>query len=193
MAQAKRKWFVTVTVYTFAGAVSSMSVGAGLGLMGDLLIPIYIGRSALIVAIAIGVLALTRELQWIALPLPQAPRQTRRVWGMIFPRSMAAMLWGVDLGLIFTTWLTFSGAWLLAAVAILTGDVMFGASLFGLYWLGRALSVWVAPLLLSDAATTSQLLTDITGQRRMFRQIQIVGLVWSITILVAWFITGTSL
>ncbi|HKY53029.1 MAG TPA: hypothetical protein VJM08_01935, partial [Anaerolineales bacterium] len=62
----------------------------------------------------------------------------------------------------------------------------FGVALFALYWLGRAISVWIAPLLMLDASTTSDLLENIFKHYRLFRRIHIVGLIWSMVVLGSW-------
>lgn len=141
-------------------------------------------------AIAVAVLAIARELGVLLVPLPQVARQTKDIWAKVFHGTLTAALWGLDLGLIFTTWLTFSGVWLLVIVTILTGESSFGATLFVLYWLGRALSVWLTPLLLQDASATSLLLGEITRQQRLFQRIHAVGLAWSVVVLIAWFAYG---
>ena len=78
-------------------------------------------------------------------------------------------------------------------VAVLVGKAGFGAALFVLYWLGRALAVWLAPLLLPDASATPRLLEGIAEQRRLFHGIHVVGLVWAIAVLVSWLLQGTPI
>ena len=171
---------------TFAGSVTSAFVGALLGSLRGLLFPPQVGKLGILVAIAVGFIAMTRELGWLSFPLPQWARQTNGRWSRVFSSTLAAVLWGLDLGLIFTTWLTFSGVWLLVVVAILVGEPTFGMALFALYWLGRALSVWIAPILMPNASATSELLEDIYKQHRLFRRIHMLGLVWSIVVLGSW-------
>lgn len=56
-------------------------------------------------------------------------------------------MWGLDIGLTFTTYLTFAGPWLLLIVAVASANPTFAAVLFG-DWIGRVLSLWLMPLLL---------------------------------------------
>jgi hypothetical protein len=191
VAGGKKQWVASVTAYTLAGATASAFVGAVLGSLGRLLLPEQVSAYGMLIAIAVAVLAITRELGVIALPLPQLRRQTQRVWAMYFPRTLTAVLWGGDLGLIFTTQLTFSGPWLLASVAVLVGEPAFGMALLALHWLGRALSVWIAPLLLRDAGDTPRLLDMIAGQHRLFQRIHALGLAWSVIVLfITWLMQG---
>lgn len=188
VAGYKKKWVVEVSVYTLAGCVTSMFVGAALGWMGRLLFPGPVGKLGLFFAITIAGIAIARELRWISFPLPQLKRQTKDFWGKVFPGTVAAMFWGLDLGLIFSTRLTFSGIWVLAAAVILVGEPAFGAALFVTYWLGRVLSVWLAPLLMPNANATPVLMDGIYRQYRLFQRIHVLGLGWLIIVFITWFI-----
>lgn len=186
VAGRKKDWLVEVTIYTLAGLATSTLVGSTLAWLGGWLLPEQVNRSGLIVAIVVAVVAAARELKWISFPLPQLKRQTKDYWGKFFPGKIAAMLWGFDLGLIFTTYLTFAGVWLLAILAVLMGDPISGVLVFGLYWLGRTLSVWLAPLLMPNAGATPQVIDAIYSQYPLFQRIHVIGLVWAIIVLTLW-------
>jgi hypothetical protein len=138
-----------------------------------------------LVVVAIALIAIARELEWVRIPVPQLKRQTKRVWAVNFHGTVAAALWGLDLGLILTTWLTFSGVWLLVIVAILGKQATFGGMLFVSYWLGRALSVWIAPLLIEGASDVPKLLESTGAHYRLFKQVHVWSLVWLIFVLVS--------
>jgi hypothetical protein len=176
-----------------AGAVSSMAVGAALSLVGAALAHGGPPRGAMVLAIGIAALAAFREAGWITLRLPQPKRQTKDVWARVFSRPVAAMLWGFDVGLIFTTWFTFSGTWLLVVLALLGGEPAFGATLFLGYWLGRVLSVWVAPVLMEDANATPTLLALIAQNSRALQLTHVVALIFSVAVLAAVAISGGHL
>jgi hypothetical protein len=186
VAGYKKQWLVEVLAYTLAGSLASAFVGALFGFIGELLSAPLLGNLGILPALVIGPIAIARELRWISFPLPQLKRQTKDIWGKTLPGTAAAVLWGLDLGLIFTTWLTFSGAWLLAVVAALVGAPAFGAALFVIYWLGRAVSVWIAPLLMPDANATSRVMDGLNRQYRLFQRIHVLGLVWSMIVLIIW-------
>lgn len=188
MAGYTKNWVAEVTIYTLAGSLTSSLVGAFLGLLGEWVSTIVNGRFGLWFAVAIALLAITHELGWVYYPIPQLKRQTKDIWAKLFARKVAAMLWGLDLGLTFSTWLTFSGAWVLVVLTIVIGKPSFGASLFGLYWLGRALSLWIAPLLLPDASSTDWVLERISSQYSLFRGIHVFGLVITVVILSIWLV-----
>lgn len=182
-----------MTAFTFAGIMTSALIGTLGGSLRGLFLSTEVGKVGILVAIAVGFIAMIRELGWLSFPLPQWARQTNGRWSRAFSSTITAVLWGLDLGLIFTTWLTFSGVWLLFVLAILVGEPAFGAAMFASYWLGRALSVWIAPLLMLDASSTSELLDNIYKQHRLFRRIHIAGLVWSIVVLSSWLTSWVSM
>jgi hypothetical protein len=184
VAGAKRAWLTTLLAYTLAGGLASASVGIVLGVLGQLVPWPRGSMSGALLVVAVGLLAGARELGWIALPLPQPRRQTKEVWGKTLRRPIAATLWGLDLGSIFTTWFTFAGTWMLIALAFVSGDPIFGATLLSAYWLGRALSVWVFPFVMSDANDTPRLLDDINAEYRTLQRVHVMAFVWFIAVLV---------
>lgn len=183
VAGMKRKWLINVTAYTVAGATTSALTGAALGLLGAVLLGERILAAGTAVAITVGVLAIARELGIAALPLPQVARQTKDVWVKRSDPTVAAIRWGLDLGLVFTTWFTFPGIWLITVVAFVVGEPAFGAALFAAYWLGRALSVWIGPLLMRDARETPQLLSVVRANYPIFRRAHIMGLALAVAVL----------
>ncbi|MBI5877942.1 MAG: hypothetical protein HZB53_09840 [Chloroflexi bacterium] len=172
--------------------MTSTFIGAIIGWLGELF-SLHLSESGIFAVIAVAVILMARELRWISLPLPQVKRQTKDFWSKVFPSTIAAALWGFDLGLVFTTYFTFSGAWLLAVVAAVIGQPGFGAVLFGIYWLGRALSVWVAPLVMPNASATSQLLDRVHEQRLLFQRAHVFGLAWSMIVLLVLLTLGVRM
>jgi cytochrome c biogenesis protein CcdA len=177
------KWLRDVAVYSAAGALTSALVGALLGLAGVLILPDRFWAPALpftgVVAIAAG----ARELGWISVRFPQTRRQTRDIWAKRYRPPVAPALWGLDLGLVFTSWFTFSGAWFLVSVTFVSASVAYGAALMIAYWLGRAASVWLAPLMMSDARATPLLLAEIDTEFRSLRLTHVLGLALGIATL----------
>ena len=193
MAGQKRKWLGEVSAYTLAGGLVSGMMGAVFGTVGGLLMPGKVGPLETSLVFGVGAAALARELRWVRFPIPQWKRQTRDYWAKVFPGVVAAMLWGLDLGFTLTTRLTFSGVWLLVVAAIAIGDPWFAGALLVAYWLGRALSVWMAPLLMPDAMATPDVLDAIDSHSRLFRRAHVVGLIWSIVVLMIVFVSDSGL
>ena len=193
VAGRRREWLANVAAYTLAGAATSGLVGAALGAAGALVTVGRIGPyGAGAAAVAVAALVLGRELGWLPAPLPQLPRQTRARWGGDLPGPAAAALWGGDVGLTFSTYLTFSGAWLLLALAVLASSPAFGAALFAAHWLGRAASVWAAPLLLPDSGAGAELVRRVSRHHRLLQRahvaavgLSVVALTWPLVRLAA--------
>jgi hypothetical protein len=193
VAGQTKRWVANVIIYTLAGVASSALIGALLGLLGQWLLGALPVVAGLLVAIAVALVAIARETGLLYFKLPQLGRQTKDYWAKMFPGPVVAALWGFDLGLIFTTWLTFSGVWLLALVAFVTHNPAYGAALFVAYWFGRALSVWIAPLLMSDANSTPFLINLLLVQRRVFHNLHVLGLTLGFFILAAWLLASLTL
>lgn len=193
MAGERRTWLANVAVYTLAGTATSVAVGGSLGVLGAAVLPDDVGSVGGGVALAVALLAVARDSGRIAVPLPQVGRQTQGLWAKRFGARRAALLWGLDLGFVFTTWLHLSGPWVLATLAVLSGNAAFGAVLFAAYWLGRALSVWIAPALMPSATETHRLMASLDQRQGLFRSLHLAGLVWSIAVLCSFIATGTTI
>lgn len=179
----RMRWLGNVAAYTVAGAIASGLVGGTLATLGMLFLPPDGALPAMVVALTVATAALARELG-LPLPLPQPRRQTRDTWAKFPGGPAAGVLWGLDLGLVFTTWFTFSGVWLLVVLATLAQRPALGATLFVAYWVGRALSVWVAPLLAQDARALPQLLAELADDYRLVQVVHVAGLVWAIGVVI---------
>ena len=141
--------------------MSASAVGAALGGIGSKL-PSGLSETAVLCAATATcfLLAAATAGQW-NIRVPQIPRQVNGWLGKVASTQRAAVLWGIDLGLTFTTWLTFSGAWAVALLVFARGVVAEGVLVFAALWTGRALSVALAPAALSHPAATPQLLDEI--------------------------------
>jgi hypothetical protein len=171
-----------VTAYTVGGAITSVAIGAALGLAGSF-VPGSGGTAAIAVVLALTAAAIVREVWLRRIPLPQLKRQTSRKWAQQASGPVVPLLWGLDIGLTFSTFFTFAGVWVVLAIAFLFGDPGYGAVLLGAYWLGRALSVWVAPLLLERPNAIDALLDGFGGTRRLVRGAHVAALLFALAVL----------
>ena len=86
--------------------------------------------------------------------VPQVRRQVPESWRRVLPVPLAAGLYGVLLGLGFTTFILTFAVWALAAVSVALGDPALGAVLGLAFGAGRALPVIaLAPVAETTAAT----------------------------------------
>jgi len=115
-------------VLTFAGLAGlGGALGAG-------------GTGAAVVAAAIAVAAAAGEARGVRI-VPQVRRQVPESWRRVLPLPLAAGLYGVLLGLGFTTFILTFAVWALAAVSVALGDPALGAVLGLAFGAGRALPV----------------------------------------------------
>ncbi len=124
-------------VVTFGGlALLGEALGAG-------------GPAALTVAAAVALAAAIGEARGARI-VPQVRRQVPESWRRRMPVPLAAGLYGVLLGLGFTTFILTFAVWALAGVSIAIGDPALGLSVGLAFGAGRLLPVVV----LAPAAAT---------------------------------------
>ena len=110
----------------------------GLGLLGQWLGAGGTGAAA--VAAVVAVAAAIGEARGVRI-VPQVRRQVPESWRRVLPVPLAAGLYGVLLGLGFTTFILTFAVWALAAVSVALGDPALGAVLGLAFGAGRALPV----------------------------------------------------
>lgn len=183
MAKQRRIWFTNVAAYTIAGTATSALTGGILGYTGSVVLPEFYRPFGLVVAVSVALMVLARDLHLTEFTLPQIGRQTQGLWAKRYGGRAAAIMWGLDLGFTFTTWINPQGAWVLAVLAVASGEPEFGVLLFMAYWLGRALPVWISPLLMMRATGTALVMASLDGQKRLFQRVHMLGVIWSMAIL----------
>jgi hypothetical protein len=109
------------------------------------------GRAAYVVAAAIALLAAVLEVRGTKI-VPQVRRQLPEHWRRVMPMPLAAALYGVLLGLGFTTFVLSFGVWALAGVSLAVGDPFLGLLIGAAFGIGRAIPIVVlAPMAGSDS------------------------------------------
>jgi len=181
---SRRTWLKAVISYTVAGVMSASLVGGFFGVVGQilprsgsLLDPIVLGTFCLVL--------LFREAGILRIPLPEMRRQTRWKWFPKLPAHANSTMWGFDVGLGFVTWISFSGIWLVMLVAIGSGNPVYGALVFCLYWLGRAAPHWIDPIIMCDPGKTPVYMDVVRSQFARMRVVHMLTLGWVIVSLVA--------
>ena len=104
------------------------------------------GRAAYLAAAGIALLAAVLEARGTRI-VPQIRRQLPEHWRRVMPMPLAALLYGVLLGLGFTTFVLSFGVWALAGVSLAIGDPSTGLVLGVAFGVGRAIPILaLAPL-----------------------------------------------
>lgn len=116
-----------------------------LAVLGDLLHGAG-GRVAYLIAAGIALFAAALEARGTRI-VPQIRRQLPEHWRRVLPMPVAAVLYGVLLGIGFTTFVLSFGVWALAGVSLAVGDPALGLVLGAGFGLGRAIPILaLAPL-----------------------------------------------
>jgi hypothetical protein len=116
-----------VATFGFLAAAGELVHGAG-------------GRVAYVVAAAIALLAALAEARGAPI-VPQIRRQLPEHWRRVMPTPLAAGLYGILLGLGFTTFVLSFGVWALAGISLAAGDPQLGLVIGLAFGLGRAMPV----------------------------------------------------
>jgi hypothetical protein len=98
------------------------------------------GRAAYLVAAAIALLAAVLEARGTRI-VPQIRRQLPEHWRRVLPMPLAAALYGVLLGIGFTTFVLSFGVWALAGVSLAVGDPALGLLVGAAFGVGRAIPI----------------------------------------------------
>jgi hypothetical protein len=98
------------------------------------------GRVAYLVAAAVAVVAAIAEGRGMPI-VPQIRRQLPEHWRRVMPMPLAAALYGVLLGLGFTTFVLSFGVWALAGISLALGEPAAGLFIGAAFGIGRAVPI----------------------------------------------------
>jgi hypothetical protein len=141
------------------------------------------------VVVVLALVLAARELGWLRFRLPGRERQTEKVWAHEFGFVTAAAMWGFHIGLGFTTYVRYGGFWVLTLAAFAVGEPGYGAALILLYWIGRAMPVWVMPLVW-QGRDASELMESMSSNGALYHRSEAVALVWSAAVLLTCVLYG---
>ncbi|MGD9695648.1 MAG: hypothetical protein AB7V42_08315 [Thermoleophilia bacterium] len=108
------------------------------------------GTAALVAAALVAALAAAGELAGVRV-LPQIRRQVPEPWRRTLPLPLASGLYGLLLGLGFTTFVMTFAVWVLAFIAVALGSVATGVAMGLAFGAGRAVPVAVIAMGMSGA------------------------------------------
>jgi hypothetical protein len=141
-----RRWTTVAACATFVpGAVIGGVVTFGsLSALGETIHGAG-GRLAYLAAAAIAIAAAIAEARGMRI-VPQIRRQLPEGWRWTMPLPLASALYGILLGLGFTTFVLSFGVWALAGISVALGDPSAGLLIGAAFGIGRAIPVLaVAP------------------------------------------------
>lgn len=147
-AKTLRKWLGMLSLYTTGSTISSLALGATLGSLGSILVPSNGSARAILIIALIGSFMSLCDFQVGGMRALTFGRQTCRWWWNTLGPSWAVLLWGIDLGLGFTTIRVASLYWVVALMVVIMSSPLLGAAIFGAYGLAIALNLVIGLLFL---------------------------------------------
>jgi hypothetical protein len=141
----RRTTYAACATFLPGAVVGGVVTFGALAALGDLLHGAG-GRTAYWIAAGIALVAAVLEVRGTRI-VPQIRRQLPEHWRRVMPMPVAAALYGVLLGIGFTTFVLSFGVWALAGVSLAIGDPALGLLLGVSFGIGRAIPiVALAPL-----------------------------------------------
>lgn len=147
-AKTLRKWLVMLSLYTAGSTISSIALGATLGSLGSILVPSNWSPWAILIIALIGLFMSLGDFQVGGMRTLTFGRQTCRWWWNTLGPSWAVLLWGIDLGLGFTTIRVASLYWVVALMVVIMSSPLLGTAILGAYGLAIALNLVIGLLFL---------------------------------------------
>jgi hypothetical protein len=165
----RRTTFAAVVSFVPGAMIGGVATFGALAAAGSLL-HVAGGRVAYCVAAAIALLAALAEARGTRI-VPQIRRQVPEHWRRVMPLPLAAFLYGILLGLGFTTFVLSFGVWALAGISLALGEPSAGIAIGLAFGAGRALPVIaIAPLCDRSAGIrVTELMTQRPAIYRGFR------------------------
>jgi hypothetical protein len=168
-AHGRRTTIWACVAFALGAPLGGMVTFGGLSAVGALL---QGGGAALGVAAAIAVVAAALDLAGVRIA-PQLRRQVPEGWRRVLPLPLAGFLYGILLGLGFTTYVLSFALPALAAISVAAADVKLGLVLGVAFGVGRALPIVVlAPL--ADRPFGGRAITAMAERPMLLRGTRVV-------------------
>jgi len=159
--ERRRVYRGALALHVLGATTTAAALGGMLGLIGALAGAPW-GAPGLFALAAVAALYAGRESAGAPVPLPARRRQVPSWWRSFFSPPVAALLYGLALGVGFGTYLSFGTFVAVAAAAVLGGDPLVGAALCAPFGLGRGVAVaWANRGPTCDPGTTVAHLEDL--------------------------------
>ena len=174
-SRSRPLWIKAVLAYTLCGALTASCVGAVLAHVGAAIGIHAHPTTTAIVILVLAIVFLAREIGWIKFSLPQIHRQTTKMWADQFGLVIAGGMWGAHIGLAFFTVVKHGGFYVIVAIALAFQPPL-SATIFLLYWLGRTLPIWAAPMLFGEPHNGRTIMFEVISAESNLRYLSVAGL-----------------
>ena len=158
----------SVALHALGATASAALVGAALGGLGALLGAPW-GNAGLMVLAAVAAVYALRELFDLPIPIPDMDRQVPDWWRTFYSREVAALLYGVGLGVGFLTYVSFGTLVVVAAAAITSGSPFAAAFALSLFGLARGLSILIS------ADKNPERTVEELGEQRLRQKVRLIN------------------
>lgn len=173
------RWLGLVGLYTTGAVASSMAFGAFLGWLGTLLETDRWASVALAVVGGVGVILALCDLGVAGAKTPTLRRQTCPVWWRTLGKTRTMLLWGIDLGLGFSTIRVAALYWVVALMVIALASPLTGATILSSYGLALALNLCFGVVVLEIISGTPPPLRALQLFSLLKRSLAVILLLWS--------------
>lgn len=146
-ANKSHTWLSLWSLYALGALVSSMTLGSILGLIGSQVVPRQWQSQIIALTAVLGIGLACCDFGIGGARTLTLRRQTCPVWWRTLGRHWAVFLWGLDLGLGFTTIRVASLYWIVFLMVILFASPLLGAAILGGYGFGLILNLGVGVFL----------------------------------------------
>ncbi len=140
---SRRSYRIAAALHGLGASLSGALLGLALGVAGAVSGAPWGGVGYVIVAV-VAALYFAREALGLPIPLPDLRRQVPEWWRTFFSPPVAALLYGIGLGVGFFTYLSYGTFVAVAAAAVASADPTTGAVLGGTFGLARSVAVTFA-------------------------------------------------
>ena len=137
--------------YAAGVLTSSLLLGAFLGMFGNTIVPDGWSRPGLAFLAALCTVLVLADSDVCRLRTPMVPRQTVPVWWRRYGESRALFLWGLDIGLGFSTLRVGSLYWMVVAASVLSRSTLTACMILGAYGLGLVINMCLGAFLFQRA------------------------------------------
>jgi len=139
----RASYLAAAAAHVLGATLAAAALGGLLGGLGMVLNAPWGAPGLSLVALVAGVYAL-REAGVVRVPVPQRREQVPAWWRTFFSSPVAALLYGLGLGVGFLTYLSYGTLVAVSAAALASGDALVGAALVAPFGAARAVSVAAA-------------------------------------------------
>lgn len=143
-----KEWIALVGLYGIGAITSSIILGSILGTIGTIILPRDWFVSLIIIIAVLGLLLTLSDFQIMGLNTLTTTRQTCPIWWSYLGHRPAMILWGLDIGLGFTTIRVASLYWVILLILLVLSSPLLGAITLGAYGLAITLNLIIGIFLL---------------------------------------------